>query len=507
MLAALGTAERRRLVAAMKSIERLLSPRADGAAAADGARARLVLRAARSGELGWIVHRHGALYASEYGWREKFEGLVARVAGDFLSSHDPKRERCWVAELDGEIVGSIMLVKTSARVAKLRLLLVEPSARGLGVGRRLVEECVGVRPRGRLREGRALDEPRAPRGPGDLREDRVPPRSDRDHARVRRAAEGPDLGAHAEPGLKPDIRGTFRRPARHRLHGILSSGRPVRAAGPPAVAGLRRRGDRHARPRDGRDDGDLLGHPGRPARAAALRRARAAGDDLEPLEVVSPRPGSRRARSRTTGGSSRASSGSRPGSRTTRTSPATASRCASASPAVDRRTPSRPSARRCGSAATSPPEEDRDGGAPVVVLGYGLWQNRYGGDPDVLGRSIELDGVARRVVGVMPRGFALPTDFTVDAAEPSQLWFPPQIDPASTDHGSHGYYGAAKLKPGARRRSARRAELKIVTTGADASRACIRRTCASTPSPCPSKKRSAAALAGRSCSSSARSDS
>jgi len=142
MLAALGTAERRRLVTAMKSIERLLSSGADGAAAADGPRSRLVLREARAGDLGWIVHRHGSLYASEYGWGDQFEGLVARVAGDFLSSHDPKRERCWVAELDGEIVGSIMLVKASARVAKLRLLLVEPSARGLGVGRRLVEECV-----------------------------------------------------------------------------------------------------------------------------------------------------------------------------------------------------------------------------------------------------------------------------------------------------------------------------------------------------------------------------
>ncbi len=111
--------------------------------AADGERARAgpprsPLRASSAGS----CIATALLYASEYGWGEKFEGLVASVAGDFLSSHDPKRERCWVAELDGEIVGSIMLVKKSARVAKLRLLLVEPSARGLGVGRRLVEECV-----------------------------------------------------------------------------------------------------------------------------------------------------------------------------------------------------------------------------------------------------------------------------------------------------------------------------------------------------------------------------
>ena len=136
MLASLGSSERRRLVEAMRTIERLLSP-AEPAAAR-----RLVLREARAGELGWIVHRHGALYAAEHGWRDKFEGLVAKIASDFLAKHDPKRERCWVALLDGEIVGSIMLVRKSDRIAKLRLLLVEPSARGLGVGRRLVEECV-----------------------------------------------------------------------------------------------------------------------------------------------------------------------------------------------------------------------------------------------------------------------------------------------------------------------------------------------------------------------------
>jgi DNA-binding MarR family transcriptional regulator/predicted N-acetyltransferase YhbS len=139
MLAGLDASERRRLVAAMGAIERLLSSREAAGAPAAG---RLVLREARAGELGWIVHRHGALYAAEYGWGEKFEGLVAKVVADFLTHHDPARERCWVAVLDGEIAGSIMLVKKAERVAKLRLLLVEPEARGLGVGRRLVEECV-----------------------------------------------------------------------------------------------------------------------------------------------------------------------------------------------------------------------------------------------------------------------------------------------------------------------------------------------------------------------------
>jgi DNA-binding MarR family transcriptional regulator/GNAT superfamily N-acetyltransferase len=135
LLAALLPADRRRLVEAMRTIERLLTP-------APRAPGRVLLRPARSGELGWIVHRHGALYAEEYGWGEQFESIVARIASDFLARHDPSRERCWVAEIDGELVGSVLLVRKSAAVAKLRLLLVEPSARGLGLGKRLVRECV-----------------------------------------------------------------------------------------------------------------------------------------------------------------------------------------------------------------------------------------------------------------------------------------------------------------------------------------------------------------------------
>jgi predicted permease len=108
-------------------------------------------------------------------------------------------------------------------------------------------------------------------------------------------------------------------------------------------------------------------------------------------------------------------------------------------------------------------DEDAPGGPPVAVLSYGLWQNRFGGDPAVLGRSLELDGSPRRVVGVMPRGFALPTDFTVDAAEPSQLFLPEQIDPKQLSYGNHGLYGAAKLKRGGNAVRAS-AELKTVTS-------------------------------------------
>ena len=135
MLGNLSALEQKRLVGAMHTIEKLLGAKPERKPA-------YLLRPHRTGDMGWVIHRHGALYAQEYGWDERFEALVAEIAAKFIQNFDPKRERCWIAEKDGATVGSIFLVRKSDKVAKLRLLLVEPSARGLGIGNRLVDECI-----------------------------------------------------------------------------------------------------------------------------------------------------------------------------------------------------------------------------------------------------------------------------------------------------------------------------------------------------------------------------
>jgi DNA-binding MarR family transcriptional regulator/GNAT superfamily N-acetyltransferase len=135
MLDALSAADQKILIDSMHTIERLLGDKPEP-------RVPYILRTRHPGDMGWIVHRHGVLYSQEYGWDEHFEALVAQITSDFIKTFDPKRELCWIAEREGEIVGSVFLVKKSKTVGQLRLLLVEPKARGLGIGRRLVEECI-----------------------------------------------------------------------------------------------------------------------------------------------------------------------------------------------------------------------------------------------------------------------------------------------------------------------------------------------------------------------------
>ena len=134
LLGTLAEPEQKRLMDAMHEIEALLGARPEP-------KAPYMLRPHQPGDVGWVIHRHGALYAQEYGWDETFEGMVAEVGAEFIKTFDPKKERCWIAEKDGEIVGSAFLVKKSATVAKIRLVYVEPKARGLGIGARLAAEC------------------------------------------------------------------------------------------------------------------------------------------------------------------------------------------------------------------------------------------------------------------------------------------------------------------------------------------------------------------------------
>jgi DNA-binding MarR family transcriptional regulator/N-acetylglutamate synthase-like GNAT family acetyltransferase len=135
MLGKLAAPDQARLVGALQAVETVLeeSPRAEP---------RITLRSHRPGDMGWVVERHAALYYEQDGWGAPFEALIAGIVQDFLETFDAERERCWIAERDGERVGCVFVVKQSSTTAKLRLLIVEPSARGAGLGRRLVDECI-----------------------------------------------------------------------------------------------------------------------------------------------------------------------------------------------------------------------------------------------------------------------------------------------------------------------------------------------------------------------------
>src|SRR5690348_1464105 len=136
MLAPLAPGDSRRLTQAMATIEHLLEPR-------PRERSSVLLRSHRIGDMGWVISRQSIAYAEEYGWDISYEALVAEICAQFIKNYDASREHCWIAEVDGEPVGSVFLVKATDELAKLRLLLVEKKARGLGIGRALVEQCVG----------------------------------------------------------------------------------------------------------------------------------------------------------------------------------------------------------------------------------------------------------------------------------------------------------------------------------------------------------------------------
>ncbi|MFC6279754.1 MULTISPECIES: bifunctional helix-turn-helix transcriptional regulator/GNAT family N-acetyltransferase [Polaromonas] len=137
LLAGLSSAEQQNLVAAMGTLQRLLAPLGQPAATRT-----IVLRDPKPGDMGWVVQQHAEIYAREYGWNSEFEALVADIAGKYLKNFQPDFEKCWIAELDGLRVGAVFVVRKSATVAQLRMLILAPEARGLGLGGRLTDECI-----------------------------------------------------------------------------------------------------------------------------------------------------------------------------------------------------------------------------------------------------------------------------------------------------------------------------------------------------------------------------
>lgn len=135
MLNSLSMKDQNRLMEAMNTIEHLLG---DGLKYSEP----YFLRQHEPGDMGSVIHMHGRIYAQEYGWDEHFEALVAQICSDFINHYNPDKERCWIAEIEGQVVGSIFVVQGDEGVAKLRLLVVDPAARGLGLGTRLVDECI-----------------------------------------------------------------------------------------------------------------------------------------------------------------------------------------------------------------------------------------------------------------------------------------------------------------------------------------------------------------------------
>src|SRR4051812_38215526 len=138
MLQQLSSADQSRVVGAMNTVETLLGASSQSSPSVPA----IILRTHQPGDMGWVTSAHGALYAQEYGWNIEFEALVAKITAEFIENFDAKRERCWIAELDGERVGSVFVVRKNDDIAKLRLLIIDPKARGMGLGTRFVDECL-----------------------------------------------------------------------------------------------------------------------------------------------------------------------------------------------------------------------------------------------------------------------------------------------------------------------------------------------------------------------------
>jgi len=133
MLGKLSAVDQARMIGAMAQVESLLG---------EASESPIVLRPHQPGDMGWVTSANGTLYAQEYGWDMTYEALVARITADFIDNFNAKRERCWIAEIDGERVGSVFVVRKTDEIAKLRLLIIDPKARGRGLGKRLVDECL-----------------------------------------------------------------------------------------------------------------------------------------------------------------------------------------------------------------------------------------------------------------------------------------------------------------------------------------------------------------------------
>jgi DNA-binding MarR family transcriptional regulator/GNAT superfamily N-acetyltransferase len=145
LLLSLSEEDRHRLLNAMQTIEDILGTESETMTS-------YLLRPHEPGDIGWIIHRHGVVYSEEYGFDETFEALVAEILVQFIRKHDPKRERIWIAEQDGQRIGSVMIVEAGDQVAQFRLLFVEPKARGKGIGKRLINECINFSKRNRYRK-------------------------------------------------------------------------------------------------------------------------------------------------------------------------------------------------------------------------------------------------------------------------------------------------------------------------------------------------------------------